>query len=147
MINLIAEFKQKILQIQNTDSLDDVKDLELYEFEMIDAIFEYGLKNKYSTEGFPGKYHKLFETEDENCQDFLSYDVKSYYVYKIALQHEDVFKMLKIYFNDPDVDYQDENCKEDILVSLKILETEGVNLTFNPESSGNIPVFRPKLPG
>lgn len=147
IIDLIAELKQNILQIQNTDSLDDLKDLDFYDFQIIDTIFEYGLKNKYSTEGFPEKYGKLFENEDEDFQDFLSFDVKSYYVYKIALQHDDIFKMLKVYFNDPDIDYQDENCKEDILISLKILENEGVNLTFDPESFENIPLFRPKLPG
>lgn len=146
-IDLIAQLKQNILKIQNTDSLDDVKDLDCYDFQIIDTIFEYGLKNKYSKEGFPEKYSKLFENEDEDFQDFLSFDVKSCYVYKIALQRDDVFKMLKVYFKDPDIDYQDKNCKEDILISLKILENEGVNLTFDPESFGNFPVFRPKLPG
>lgn len=146
-IDLITELKQKILHIQNTDSLDDVKELEFYDFQIMNTIFYYCLKNKYSTDGFPERYRKLIENEDEDFQDFLNYDVKSYYVYKIGLQHDDVFQMLKVYFNDPDIDYQDEHCNEDILVSIKILESEGVNLIFNPESFGIIPQFRPKLPG
>ena len=113
----------------------------------MNTIFHYCLKNKYSTEGFPEKYSKFLKSDDEDFQDFLDFNVKSYYVYKIALQHDDVFKMLKVYFNDPDIDYQDENCKEDILISIKILENEGVKLTFDPENFKNIPLFKPKLPG
>ena len=146
-IDLITELNQKILQIQKTDSLDDVKELEFYDFQIMNTIFHYCLKNKYSFDGFPERYTKLIKNEDEDFQDFLTYDVKSYFAYKIALQHDDVFQMLKVYFNDPDIDYQDENCKEDILVSVKILESEGVNLIFVPESFGIIPQFRPKLPG
>lgn len=145
-IDLIAQLQQKILKIQQTDSLDDAKELEFYEFQIINTIFYYGLKNKYSTGGFPGKYSKLIKNEDEDFQDFLNFEVKSYFVYKIALQHDDVFQMLKIHFNDPDIDYKDENCKDDILMSIKVLEDDGVNLVFDPESFGTIPLFRPKLP-
>lgn len=145
-INLIAQLKQNILNIQSTDSLDDLKEIEFYDFQIINTIFHYCLKNKYSTKEFPEKYSKLFKNEDVDFQDFLSYDVKSFYVYKIALQHEDVFKMLKMYFNEPKIDYNDENCTEDILMSIKVLEGEGVNLTFDPKSFENIPLFRPKLP-
>lgn len=145
-LDLITQLKQNILDIQKTDSLDDVKELDFYDFQIINTIFHYGLKHEYITDGFPQKYSKLFKNEDEDFQDFLSFDVKSFYVYKIALEHDDVFQMLKVYFNDPDVDYRDENCRQDILVGTKILEQEGVILTFNPESFGNIPQFRPKLP-
>lgn len=146
-IDLITELKQKILHIQNTDSLDDVKELEFYDSQIMNTIFYYCLKNKYSTDGFPERYSKLIKNEDEDFQDFLNYDVKSYFVYKIALYHDDVFQMLKVYFDDEGIDYQDENCKEDILVSIKILESEGVNLIFNPKSFEIIPQFRPKLTG
>lgn len=72
--------------------------------------------------------------------------MKSFYVYKIALQYDDVFQMVKIHFNDPDIDYKDEKCKEDLLISIKILESEGVNLIFDPEILGTVPLFRLKLP-
>lgn len=127
--------------------MDGIKGQEFYDFQIMNNIFHYCLKNKYSTDGFPERYRQLIKNEDEDFQDFLNYDVKSYYVYKIALQHDDVFQMLKVYFKDPDIDYQDENCNDDILISLKILKSEGVNLIFDPESFGNIPQFRPKLPG
>ena len=146
-IDLIAQLKQNILNIQNTDSLGDVKELEFYDFQIINTIFHYGLKHQYSTERFPEKYCKLFENEDEDFQDFLSFDVKSYYVYKIALQHDDILQMIKVYFNNPDIDYQDENCREDISVSIKILEHDGINLTYDPDWFTEIPPFRPKLPG
>ncbi|MBF8458325.1 hypothetical protein IV494_14165 [Kaistella sp. G5-32] len=145
-IDIIAQLKQNILKIQNSVSLDDVKELEFYDFQIINTIFYYGLENKYSTDGFPDRYSKLIKKEDEDFEDFLNYDVKSYYVYKIALQYDDVFQMVKIYFNDSDIDYKDEKCKEDLLISIKILESEGINLIFNPESFGTIPLFRPKLP-
>ena len=145
-IDLIAQLKQNILNIQHTNSMDDLKELEFYDLQIINTIFHYGLKHQYSSEGFPEKYNKLIKNEDEDFQDFLNFDVKSYYVYKIALQHDDVFQMVKIYFNDPDIDYKDKNCKEDLLISIKILESEGVNLIFDPESFGTIPLFRPKLP-
>ena len=146
-IDLIKELKQNILNIQSTDSLDDLKEAEFYEFQIMNTIFHYCLENKYSTEGFPEKYQGLLESEDEDFQDFLDFNVKSYYVYKISLQENDVFKMVKVYFNDPENAYSDQDCRNHILVAIKILEQEGVTLIFEPELFANIPLFRPKLSG
>ena len=146
-IDLIKELKQNILHIQSTDSLDDVKEVEFYEFQIMNTIFHYCLKNKYSTEGFPEKYRDLVESEDEDFQDFLDFSVKSYYVYKVSLQQKDVFEMIKVSLNDSEVVYSDQDCRNDILVAIKILEQEGVTLVFNPDLFVNIPLFRPKLPG
>ena len=145
-IDLIKELQQNILHIQSTDSLDDVKEAEFYEIQIINTIYQYCLKNKYSSDGFPEKYIKLLESEDEDFQDFLDFRVKSYYVYKISLQENDVFKMVKVYFNDPENAYSDEDCMDDILVAIKILEQEGVALVFNSELFANVPLFRHKLP-
>ena len=146
-IDLIKELKQNILHIQSTDSLDDVKEVEFYEFQIMNTIFHYCLKNKYSTEGFPEKYQDLVESEDEDFQDFLDFSVKSYYVYKVSLQQKDVFEMIKVSLNDSEVVYSDQDCRNDILVAIKILEQEGVTLVFNPDLFVNIPLFRLKLPG
>ena len=146
-IDLIKELKQNILHINSTESLDDLKEADFYEFQIINTIFHYCLKNKYSTEGFPEKYQDLLENEDEDFHDFLDFNVKSYYVYKVSIHQNDVFKMLKLYFNDPEIIYSDEACMDDILVAIKILEQEGVNLSFDPDTFVNIPLFRPKLPG
>ena len=146
-IDLIKELKQNILNIQSTDSLDDVKEVEFYEFQIMNTIFHYCLKNKYSTEGFPEKYQDLLDSEDEDFQDFLDFSVKSYYVYKVSLQQKDVFEMIKVSLNDSEVVYSDQDCRNDILVAIKILEQEGVTLVFNPDLFVNIPLFRPKLPG
>ena len=146
-IDLIKELKQNILHIQSTDSLDDVKEAEFYEFQIMNTIFHYCLKNKYSTEGFPEKYQDLVESEDEDFQDFLDFSVKSYYVYQVSLQQNDVFKMIKVSLNDSEFVYSDQDCRNDILVAIKILEQEGVTLTFDPDTFVDIPLFRPKLPG
>ena len=146
-IDLIKELKQNILHINSTDSLDDVKEVEFYEFQIMNTIFHYCLKNKYSTEGFPEKYQDLLESEDEDFQDFLDFNVKSYYVYKVSLQQNDVFEMIKVSLNDSEVVYSDQDCRNDILVAIKILEQEGVTLTFDPDTFVDIPLFRPKLPG
>ena len=146
-IDLIKELKQNILHIQSTDSLDDVKEAEFYEFQIMNTIFHYCLKNKYSTEGFPEKYQDLLESEDEDFQDFLDFNVKSYYVYKVSFQQNDVFEMIKVSLNDSEVVYSDQDCRNDILVAIKILEQEGVTLVSNPDLFVNIPLFRPKLPG
>lgn len=146
-IDLIKELKQNILNIQSTDSLDDLKEAEFYEFQIMNTIFHYCLENKYSTEGFPEKYQGLLESEDEDFQDFLDFSVKSYYVYKVSLQQKDVFEMIKVSLNDSEVVYSDQDCRNDILVAIKILEQEGVTLVFNPDLFVNIPLFRPKLPG
>ena len=146
-IDLIKELKQNILHIDSTESLDDLKESEFYEFEIMDAVFQYCLKNKYSTEGFPEKYQDLLDSEDEDFQDFLDSSVKSYYVYKVSLQQNDVFEMIKVSLNDSEVVYSDQDCRNDILVAIKILEQEGVTLVFNPDLFVNIPLFRPKLPG
>ena len=146
-IDLIKELKQNILHIQSTDSLDDFKESEFYEFQIINTIFHYCFKNKYSIEGFPAKYQDLLENEDEDFQDFLDFNVKSYYVYKVSLQQKDVFEMINVSLNDSEVVYSDQDCRNDILVAIKILEQEGVTLVFNPDLFVNIPLFRPKLPG
>ena len=146
-IDLIKELKQNILNIQSTDSLDDLKEAEFYEFQIMNTIFHYCLENKYSTEGFPEKYQGLLESEDEDFQDFLDFSVKSYYVYKVSLQQKDVFEMIKVSLNDSEVVYSDQDCRNDILVAIKILEQEGVTLVFNPDLFVNIPLFRPKLSG
>ena len=146
-IDLIKELKQNILHIQSTDSLDDVKEAEFYEFQIMNTIFHYCLKNKYSTEGFPEKYQDLVESEDEDFQDFLDFSVKSYYVYQVSLQQNDVFKMIKVSLNDSEFVYSDQDCRNDILVAIKILEQDDVALIFNPDIFVNIPLFRPKLPG
>jgi galactose-1-phosphate uridylyltransferase len=146
-IDLIKELKQNILNIQSTDSLDDLKEAEFYEFQIMNTIFHYCLKNKYSTEGFPEKYQDLLESEDEDFQDFLDFSVKSYYVYKVSIHQNDVFKMMKHYFSGLEIDYNDQDCMDDILLALKILEQEGVTLIFERELFENVPLFRPKLPG
>ena len=146
-IDLIKELKQNILHIQSADSLDDVKEAEFYEFQIMNTVFPYCLKNKYSTEGFPENYQDLLESEDEDFQDFLDFSVKSYYVYKVSLQQNDVFEMIKVSVNDSEVVYNDQDCRNDILVAIKILEQDGVTLTFGPDTFVDIPLFRPKLPG
>ena len=146
-IDLIKELKQNILNIQSTDSLDDLKEAEFYEFQIMNTIFHYCLENKYSTEGFPEKYQGLLESEDQDFQDFLDFSVKSYYVYKVSLQQKDVFEMIKVSLNDSEVVYSDQDCRNDILVAIKILEQDNVTLVFNPDIFMNIPLFRPKLPG
>lgn len=146
-IDLIKELKHNILHTQSTDSLDDVKESEFYEFQIMNTIFHYCLKNKYSTEGFPEIYQDLLESEDEDFQDFLDFNVKSYYVYNVSLQQNDVFEMIKVSLNDSEVVYSDQDCRNDILVAIKILEHDDVTLIFNPDIFVNIPLFRPKLPG
>ena len=141
-IDLIKELKQNILNIQSTDSLDDLKEAEFYEFQIMNTIFHYCLKNKYSTEGFPEKYQDLLESEDEDFQDFLDFNVKSYYVYKVSLQQNDVFEMIKVSLNDSEVVYSDQDCRNDILVAIKILEQDDVTLVFNPDLFVNIPLFK-----
>ena len=141
-IDLIKELKQNILNIQSTDSLDDLKEAEFYEFQIMNTIFHYCLKNKYSTEGFPEKYQDLLESEDEDFQDFLDFNVKSYYVYKVSLQQNDVFEMIKVSLNDSEVVYNNQDCRNDILVAIKILEQDDVTLVFNPDLFVNIPLFK-----
>ena len=141
-IDLIKELKQNILNIQSTDSLDDLKEAEFYEFQIMNTIFHYCLKNKYSTEGFPEKYQDLLESEDEDFQDFLGFNVKSYYVYKVSLQQNDVFEMIKVSLNDSEVVYNNQDCRNDILVAIKILEQDDVTLVFNPDLFVNIPLFK-----
>lgn len=48
--------------------------------------------------------------------------------------------MIKHYFGDPEIDYSDEDCVEKILVLIKILEQEGVTLTFDPDLFVKIPL-------
>ena len=40
-LDLIKILKGNILQIQHTDSLDDVKEFQFYEFQIFNTIFHY----------------------------------------------------------------------------------------------------------
>jgi len=51
---------------------------------------------------------------------------------KNALLHKDVFLLVKTHFNDlENKDYTNEDCKKDVLVSIKILTQEDISLIFN----------------
>ncbi|SFB90633.1 hypothetical protein [Kaistella jeonii] len=143
----IIELKEKIAQIKFTESFDDLKEMDDCDFDVMNLIYNYCLSKNYNTDDFPSKYLDLIENEDEDFEDFLNYDVKSYYVYKVSLLHEDVFQLVKVSFFGTEALETDEFCREGIVISIAILEKDKINLTFNKEDWEAAPPFRPKLPG
>jgi hypothetical protein len=150
IIAKIIELKEKSFQIPDSESLDDLKELEYFDFEIINLIYDYCLKQKYNIDGFPEKYFELIENEDEDFIDFLNFDTKYYYVLKNSLIHNDVFIILETYFNYPkNKNYNNVNCKKDILINIELLENENINLEFNRADYNhyqNLKKSRPKLP-
>ncbi len=150
ILNKIVELKKKSFNITNSESLDDLKEHESYDFEIITLIYDYCLTKNYNIEGFPEQYLELIANDDEDFYDFLSFDVMYYYTLKNALIHNDVFLLIEAFFNSPKEDnYTNENCKSDILLEIQLLEIENINLTFN-RADYNTSNFwgkdRPKLP-
>jgi hypothetical protein len=150
IIAKIIELKEKSFQIQASETLDDLKELEYYDLEIINLIYDYCLTQNYIIDGFPEKYLELIANDDEDFFDFLSFDTKYYYVLKNSLIHNDVFLILETYYNYPKIiNYNTEDCKRDILINIELLEKENINLIFNradynhSETSGK---WRPKLP-
>lgn len=145
----IKRYKNKINQIPYTDTLDDIKEFEHYDSEIVDLIYRYCVSKNYNTDSFPEKYMELIENEDEDFEDFLSFDVKHYYTLKIAVFQKDVFELVKAYFdNSESNDYTDEACMEDIRFSISELEAEKTSLVFNRDDY-QTDIFnspRPKLP-
>ena len=68
---------------------------------------------------------------------------------KIKLSDGSV-EMIKSYYSSPkDIDYQDDDCRKDILINIEQLEKENINLVFNRADYNHyesLTKWRPKLP-
>jgi len=150
IITKIVELKQKIEQIPDSENLDDLKELEYFDLEIVNIIYDYCFKQNYSIDGFPEKYMELIENNDEDFFDFLDFDTKYYYILKCSITKIEVFEMIKSYHSSPiDTDYQDDDYRKDILTSIEQLEKENINLVFNRADYNhyeNLTKRRPKLP-
>lgn len=146
----IIELKKKSFQIPGSETFDDLKELEYYDLEIINLIYDYCLIQNYNVDGFPEKYLDLIANDDEDFCDFLSFDTKYYYVLKNSLIHNDVFLFVETYFNYPKIiNYTTEDCKRDILINIELLEKENISLLFNREDYNHyetLKKWRPKLP-
>ena len=130
----IIKFKELTINISDTDTLDDIKEMESYDFEIVTLIYEYCVSKNYTIDGFLERYSGLIENDDEDFYDFLSFKVMSYFGLKNALQHEEIFLFFKTFYFYPDLsECSDEDCKDYIVLAIKILEGEGVSLVFNRE--------------
>ena len=150
VITKIVELKQKIEQIPDSENFDDLKELEYFDLEIVNIIYDYCFKQNYSIDGFPEKYIELIENNDEDFFDFLDFDTKNYYILKCSITKIEVFEMIKSYYSSPkDIDYQDDDCRKDILINIEQLEKENINLVFNRADYNyyeNLTKWRPKLP-
>ncbi|MGB7499057.1 MAG: hypothetical protein WA897_04130 [Moheibacter sp.] len=132
IITKIVELKQKIEQIPDSENFDDLKELEYFDLEIVNIIYDYCFKRNYSIDGFPEKYIELIENNDEDFFDFLDFNTKYYYILKCSITKIEVFEMIKSYYSSPkDIDYQDDDCRKDILINIEQLEKENINLVFN----------------
>ncbi|WP_435138575.1 hypothetical protein [Formosa sp. A9] len=130
----VIEYKNKILKIPNSESLDDIKEMESYDYDIVSLIYDYCVSKNYNIDGFPDKYSEFIANDDDDFYDFLSFKVQYYYGLKNALLHKEVLLYFKTYYYYPEAaEYTDEACKEDILLEISLLKDEGVNLDFNKE--------------
>ena len=150
VITKIVELKQKIEQIPDSENFDDLKELEYFDLEIVNIIYDYCFKQNYSIDGFPEKYIELIENNDEDFFDFLDFNTKYYYILKCSITKIEVFEMIKSYYSSPkDIDYQDDDCRKDILINIEQLEKENINLVFNRADYNHyesLTKWRPKLP-
>lgn len=150
IITKIVELKQKIEQIPDSENFDDLKELEYFDLEIVNIIYDYCFKQNYSIDGFPEKYIELIENNDEDFFDFLDFDTKYYYILKCSITKIEVFEMIKSYYSLPkDIDYHDDDCRKDILINIEQLENENINLVFNKADYNHyesLTKWRPKLP-
>ncbi|WP_026726713.1 hypothetical protein [Flavobacterium sasangense] len=150
IITKIVELKQKIEQIPDSENFDDLKELEYFDLEIVNIIYDYCFKRNYSIDGFPEKYIELIENNDEDFFDFLDFDTKYYYILKCSITKIEVFEMIKSYYISPkDINYQDDDCRKDILINIEQLEKENINLVFNRADYNHyesLTKWRPKLP-
>ena len=151
LLKNINSYKQKTSEIVDTETFDDLKEMEDYDYEIVALIYEYCISKNYSIEGYPEKYFDLITNDDEDFGDFLSFDVKYYYCLRNALVHNDVFLAVKEFYTHPEIaEFTDEDCTRDILESITDLEQREVNLIFNRDDYNTSQFFsasfRPKLP-
>ena len=88
ILTKIIHLKKESSQISYSENLDDSKELEFYDLEIINLIFNYCISKGYNIENFPKEYIDYIENNDDDFNDFLSFDVKYYYVLKVSLIHE-----------------------------------------------------------
>ena len=150
LLEEINYYKQKTFSIEDTENFDDLKEMEVYDYQIVSLIYDFCIRHNYSIEDYPQKYLELIENDDEDFDDFLSYDVKYYFGLRNALIHNDVFLAVKAFYTHPDIlDYTDEECIRDIQGSIEVLEQREVNLVFIREDYNTAlfdPKSRPKLP-
>jgi hypothetical protein len=148
IIKQIQNLIDGIHQIKDDDyGFDDIKELEFYDAEIINLIFNFCLEKRYNFRNFPSQYLDLLILEDEDFMDFLSFDVKYYFVLNLSLIKEDVLSLVKIYYSNNEVKaYEDDECKEDITVNIQLLEDEKISLNYNKEDFASIKSSKPKLP-
>ena len=131
ILTKIIHLKKESSQISYSENLDDSKELEFYDLEIINLIFNYCISKGYNIENFPKEYIDYIENNDDDFNDFLSFDVKYYYVLKVSLIHDDVLSCIKIYFNYSEIsDYTDDNLKKDIITNIELLNNENISLVF-----------------
>ena len=99
----IAQIKEKIVEIHKKwsavgDSLDDFKDAEYYESNVIDLILKYCTDNKYAVDGFPFLHEELAKSNDGIDSDYFS-ERNLLYLYRLADEMEDVFELLHYYWS------------------------------------------------
>lgn len=146
MKDLVNELK-KINNIVTKEKAIDSNNfsVDFLEAEVINLVYNYCIDKGYSYEGFPIKY-KL-EFEDEDFLDFLTHDVKTLFIYKLAKSNTTVFELLKV-IDEPYIENNetDEERLKSINNHIEYLEENGTSLIFDKYNFNPTPVQRPHIP-
>lgn len=127
----IKKYQGKIDDVPDSEEtfFDDIKEVEINEWEIISLIFNYCVAQGYNYKGFPDRYAQLIEDDDPDFYDFLTYEVKDYFVHLVALEHEDVFELIQLYAMGYE-QYEDGFDMEEVKTTIAIYGRE-VSLEFN----------------
>lgn len=119
--NQINKIHQSWLAVD--DSLDDFKDAEYYESNVVDLLVKYCRENKYTINGFPFLHEELAESNEDLDSEYFS-ERYELYLYSVANEKEDVFELLHFYWNLfwPDSIETIEDTRNSIDFEIKVSE-------------------------
>lgn len=133
----LNHFAAMISTIPEEQTAGSQKENELHEYEFVNMIFQYCLRQNYNYRNFPSVYSELIAQDPAGFYDLLDLDIKHYFIYLIADEKEDVFGLLRSYCSALEgKTISAEACKAIIQEGIKTFERRHVSFEYL-SSEGN----------
>lgn len=147
----IQQLIKEINSVEDTDTFDDIKDVELLESFIREILLSYCQEMNYEIEGFPFVQLAKIENRDPGYdEDFMTYERMDLYLHRLALEKRDVFELCSLGYQYFTLASEKEEVLEMIKGTISLIEGDGVSLDLTEEELEYLnrveKHYRPKLP-